>query len=93
MELYLRPALSSGSPGGRMSRIFEAFSQAEASTAKRYGGTGLGLVISQRFCRMLGGDIGVASEPGEGTVFTVWIPRHAAARTIGADAATAGSEA
>jgi PAS domain S-box-containing protein len=61
----------------QMSRIFEPFSQAEASTAKRYGGTGLGLVISRRFCRLLGGDMGLASQPGVGTVFTVRLPRAA----------------
>jgi PAS domain S-box-containing protein len=61
----------------QMSRIFEPFSQAEASTAKRYGGTGLGLVISRRFCRLLGGDMDLASQPGVGTVFTVRLPRAA----------------
>jgi PAS domain S-box-containing protein len=59
----------------QMGRLFEAFSQAEASTAAKYGGTGLGLAISRRFCRMLGGDIEVASVPGEGTTFTVRLPR------------------
>jgi PAS domain S-box-containing protein len=59
----------------QMGRLFEAFSQAEASTAAKYGGTGLGLAISRRFCRMLGGDIELASVPGEGTTFTVRLPR------------------
>ena len=60
-----------------MGRLFEAFSQAEASTAAKYGGTGLGLAISRRFCRMMGGDVDVESAPGEGTTFTVRLPRVA----------------
>ena len=59
----------------QMGRLFEAFSQAEASTAAKYGGTGLGLAISRRFCRMMGGDIDVRSAPGAGTSFTVRLPR------------------
>jgi len=55
--------------------LFQAFSQADASTSKKYGGTGLGLVISRSFCRMMGGDIAVESEPGKGTTFTVRLPR------------------
>jgi len=55
-------------------RLFEAFAQAEKSTSKRFGGTGLGLAISRQFCRLMGGDITVASEAGKGTAFTVRVP-------------------
>jgi PAS domain S-box-containing protein len=58
----------------QMDRLFQAFSQAEASTSARFGGTGLGLAISQQFCRMLGGDITVESRSGEGSTFTVRLP-------------------
>jgi PAS domain S-box-containing protein len=51
------------------SRIFNGFSQAEASTARRYGGTGLGLAISQRLVKLMGGALRVTSEPGQGSVF------------------------
>src|SRR5262245_43789564 len=58
----------------QMSKLFQEFSQASSTTASKYGGTGLGLAISRHFCRMMGGDITVASEPGKGSVFTVRLP-------------------
>ncbi|MGE3704023.1 MAG: ATP-binding protein, partial [Vicinamibacterales bacterium] len=57
-----------------LKRIFVEFTQADSSTARRYGGTGLGLTISRHLCRLMGGDIRVASEPGRGSTFTVTVP-------------------
>ena len=50
----------------QVGRLFEEFSQADASTARHYGGTGLGLAITRRLCQMMGGDVTVTSEPGKG---------------------------
>ena len=58
----------------QVGRLFEAFSQAEASTRSRYGGTGLGLAISRHFCRLMGGDLTVTSVYGRGSIFTVSLP-------------------
>jgi PAS domain S-box-containing protein len=58
----------------QMSRLFQAFTQADASTTRNFGGTGLGLTITKHFCAMLGGSIGVTSTPGEGSVFTIELP-------------------
>jgi signal transduction histidine kinase len=58
----------------QLGRLFQEFSQAEASTAKKYGGTGLGLAITRKLARMMGGDVTVTSEHGKGSVFTVSLP-------------------
>ena len=58
----------------QMGRLFQAFSQAEASTRGRFGGTGLGLAITRHFCEMMGGTVLVESESGKGSTFTMKIP-------------------
>ena len=58
----------------QVARLFQAFTQADASTHRNFGGTGLGLAISRRFARMLGGDIAVVTEAGKGSIFTVTLP-------------------
>ena len=57
-------------------KLFQAFSQADASTTRKYGGTGLGLIITQKFCQMMGGEISVESEAGKGTTFSFWLPEQ-----------------
>ena len=61
----------------QQAKLFKEFTQADATTAQRFGGTGLGLALSRKLARMMGGDVTVASEPGKGSVFTVRMPARA----------------
>ena len=74
----------------QVGKLFEEFTQANSSTARRYGGTGLGLAITRKLARMMGGDVTVTSEPGKGSVFTVRLPGGAAPEAKGASRAADG---
>jgi signal transduction histidine kinase len=63
-----------GMTPAHMVRLFQAFSQAEASTARQFGGTGLGLAITRQFCQLMGGDVTVESALGQGATFTIQLP-------------------
>jgi signal transduction histidine kinase/DNA-binding response OmpR family regulator len=73
-----------GLTADQQQRLFQSFSQADPSTSRKYGGTGLGLVISRRFAEMMGGDIQLQSEFGRGSVFTVRLPRVAGRARVAA---------
>jgi signal transduction histidine kinase/DNA-binding NarL/FixJ family response regulator/HPt (histidine-containing phosphotransfer) domain-containing protein len=71
-----------GIPREKLSSIFDSFSQADAETSRRYGGTGLGLTISRTLVELQGGHIGVESEPGQGSEFAVTIPYEVASEDV-----------
>jgi len=92
-----------GMTEAQLAKLFQPFVQADSATTRKYGGTGLGLVISRRLCRMLGGDVTVTSEPGRGSCVTARVradltgdappapraqPEVPAAAPVGAGAAT-----
>ena len=63
-----------GLSADKLLRLFQDFTQADASTTRKFGGTGLGLALTRRFCQMMGGDVTVRSVPGEGSTFTIKLP-------------------
>jgi adenylate cyclase len=71
-----------GMTDDQLAKLFQAFSQADESTTRRYGGTGLGLVITRHFARVLGGDVTVVSDAGRGSTFTLRVPARYGDRAI-----------
>jgi PAS domain S-box-containing protein len=79
-----------GMTADQMAKLFQPFSQADASTTRKYGGTGLGLTITRRFCRMMGGDVTARSELGVGSTFEIRLPAAVVAPAADRDSELAG---
>src|SRR5439155_2880377 len=69
-----------GMSAEQVARLFQAFSQADDSTARKFGGHGLGLTITKHLCEMMGGTISVKSDPGQGSTFVMELPVHVVKR-------------
>jgi signal transduction histidine kinase/CheY-like chemotaxis protein len=80
-----------GMTAEQIGRVFQAFTQGDASITRKYGGTGLGLALTRKFCEMMGGDVTVSSEPGKGSTFTLRLPTDLAP-TPGSEGPTAFEE-
>ena len=78
--------------GEQLGKVFEEFSQADATTTREYGGTGLGLPITKKFCEMLGGTIEATSEPGQGSSFKIRLPARTPAPEVEESASEAEAE-
>ncbi len=76
-----------GMTAEQVGHLFERFSQADASTTRRFGGTGLGLALTRAFATMLGGEITVTSTPGAGSAFTLALPANLAGVTASTEPA------
>ena len=77
-----------GMTAEQLGRLFEVFTQADASTTRKFGGTGLGLAISRKFCRLMGGELRATSEHGQGSTFTATLPAEVASPAAPAAPAT-----